>query len=696
MNTSNQFSLTANKFFRYLFLQSKLFIGLALIFIAIFIYHYKSSDRIYNVQSLIQLDSPNRASSISSQSIDLFSGSSQLFDTDHLIMLYTSRSNMYELIKELQLNLIDESNDYNFLDHTSINLEKLINNINEDNVNVRLEVNNNFYNLEVHDLSFTNLEFDKSYEMNDLFIKVNSSIPKRNHSFTYYKIESLIKRYQRNFVLYPSVQQRNYFSPPGGLISVNYLSNDPDHAIKILNKANQIFIESNMRFETLKATSAIDFIDNRLKNLGIQLKVEQDKLKVFQENNTSLDIDFEVRALLESLVETSNKINAIDIEEASLKNRYTEQNPVYRDLTNKKNELLKQRNNLEVKIKNLPIAQQEYVDLYRNVEISRELYKELLNKKLSYSIIEASTIGNISVIDKAFIESLVSPNLLRLLIFWAMVGAAISITIILIRGMYFLRISNPAEIEDEGINIPISSVIPETDDFDVQSYTNAIESSVIAIESLIKKSGKKTNLISITSATASNGKSTLSRHIAEKLSSLNKKVLLIDADFKRGNFHTLYNMDLLSIEDIKNINSKSIENMKVKDNLYLIPRLKRTRESFQWINNAFFKDTLDAISHEFDIIIFDTAPILAISDTLAVCGMCDFNLLAVRHNHNKINEVHHAIYMADTISKSFDGIIYNFYSKPNGYYGMYQYYGNYNYQYYANTYLNNNYYENDN
>ena len=63
------------------------------------------------------------------------------------------------------------------------------------------------------------------------------------------------------------------------------------------------------------------------------------------------------------------------------------------DLRNQKSLLISQKNNIENKIQALPLAQQEYIDLFREVEISQQLYSELSNKKLEFSIVEASTLA---------------------------------------------------------------------------------------------------------------------------------------------------------------------------------------------------------------------------------------------------------------------------------------------------------------
>ena len=47
-----------------------------------------------------------------------------------------------------------------------------------------------------------------------------------------------------------------------------------------------------------------------------------------------------------------------------------------------------QKINVEQKIKNLPEAQQEYVDLFRNLEVSEQLYSELLTRRLNFSLLD--------------------------------------------------------------------------------------------------------------------------------------------------------------------------------------------------------------------------------------------------------------------------------------------------------------------
>ena len=101
------------------------------------------------------------------------------------------------------------------------------------------------------------------------------------------------------------------------------------------------------------------------------------------------------------------------------------------------------------------MAQQEYIDLFRAVEITEEAFVQLTNKRLEFSIREASTLGNMRIIDDAYYKSIVSPSIIVVL-FSFFFSIFLSILFGIIRGVYFLPISNPAEILDNGVSTQIS------------------------------------------------------------------------------------------------------------------------------------------------------------------------------------------------------------------------------------------------
>ena len=234
-------------------------------------------------------------------------------------------------------------------------------------------------------------------------------------------------------------------------------------------------------------------------------------------------------------------------------------------------------------------------------------------------------------------------------------------------------------------------VIPFIDDIvsngkDDKKLLSSIESLIVNIKSLVGDDDSK-KVFLITSPTPSNGKSTISTFLATSFSEINKKVLLLDCDLKRGGIVKNFDIKALNKNRFLNINDSNFDDFKVNKDLYVIPRIKGLSNSFQFILSPEFKQKIDYFRSKFDIIIIDSAPILSVADTAILANISDANFLVVRHEISKINEIKQARENFLQLNKLIDGYIYNSYARPKGYLGYYEYYGDYAYQYYSDKYL---------
>ena len=261
-----------------------------------------------------------------------------------------------------------------------------------------------------------------------------------------------------------------------------------------------------------------------------------------------------------------------------------------------------------------------------------------------------------------------------------------------------MPITNPAEIFDVGIKTKVYGVIPKIDELDKKnkfenvfndiSTERSFESLLLNIDLAGDISGK-CKRISITSPTQNNGKSFISRTLSKILAQKGKKVLLIDNDLIRGDQHRAFSKNKIDSSEFDAIDSAGIENFKVDENLYLIPKIKNLKDSFNFLYSESYSKKVEFFESVFDYIIFDTAPVLSVSDSSILMTISDLNFIIVRHESTRMNELRQSFFMAQQINEEFDGIIYNGYSKPISYYGYYSLYGDYRYQYYANKYLYN-------
>ena len=236
----------------------------------------------------------------------------------------------------------------------------------------------------------------------------------------------------------------------------------------------------------------------------------------------------------------------------------------------------------------------------------------------------------------------------------------------------------------------IIGVIPHLDNFEESDHEDikfkqSVETTILNIETIFSssKSIQKNDdckKITITGPTPENGKSFISRSIARGLSKIGHKVLLLDADLKRGVQHKFFNKESIDMITFQSISLDQIDDFKVENNLYLLPRLKKIKNTFEHLYSDQFLNKVRELEVFFDYIIIDTAPILSVSDTGLLMTYSDVNFLTARHQVNKINQINQSKQIIEQLGRSFDGIIYNDYSKPKSYYGYYDLYGDYSYR----------------
>ena len=656
-------------------------------------YSYVSSDRISNISSLIKVSESGMPLTDISNPM-----SSDQMSLEDLTYLYKSRSNIAEIIEKLHLNVIQEDAIY---DNKVFFKKFTINNFEEDAAFKIFFIKTYEKNFELFDENkdlISRIDFGELYDENNLSVEISSSSYEKGElkQLTVYDPELLIRSTANKINLDIKKNSSAFFISNSGLIEISYADSNIKKAKSIVDLANEIFIKKNIDSASQKARVAVSFLENQTDVLRDQLNLNQAQLNNFQKTNQTLNIDLETASMINQLSSLESKISEIDLEFSKLSGTYTFNNPLYKELINQKEELINQREELNSQIVELPLSQQEYIDLYKNVEISQNSLVNLINLKLEYSILEASTIGNIEIVDYAYNKGQISPTISSpLIIIFLFVVAGI--LFVIIKKVFFSKIENPAELQ-ERFDKKVVGVIPFlTDNFDIDVIPDNLSQSISALIYSIINNEKISNninekkVILITSALKEAGKSTISQIISNKLASLGHKTLLIDFDFKKGSQHKFFGKEKILAKDFLELDKADLKKYQIKENLTLIPKIKKAGDSFHFVSSDIFADKFESLANEFDFVVIDTAPVLSIVDTNVLFKFADFKLQVVRHHNSKMSTVDQALFLIEQSGDEIDGFVYNAYKES----GSYRYYGytnyGYKYQYYASKYLYNDY-----
>jgi len=175
----------------------------------------------------------------------------------------------------------------------------------------------------------------------------------------------------------------------------------------------------------------------------------------------------------------------------------------------------------------------------------------------------------------------------------------------------------------------------------------------------------------VTSTVPGEGKSYVSANLACAFAQINKKVIIIDTDMRKGRQYSLFNVHprpglsnfLSGVVDQDFVgNKESIENFIQQtemENLYLITAGSVPPNPSELLVSNKMKSIVSTLKQKFDIIIFDAPPSLIVADSLILARLVDFNILVVAQNYTKIEDIQKAKTAIENVGGKFAGVVLN-------------------------------------
>ncbi|WP_019568749.1 polysaccharide biosynthesis tyrosine autokinase [Thioalkalivibrio sp. ALMg13-2] len=488
-----------------------------------------------------------------------------------------------------------------------------------------------------------------------------------------------------------------------GVFHMTLTSPEPEQAQRSLNAISEIFLLQNVQRQSAEAEQSLEFLDEQVPRVREQLREAEDVLNAYRTERDSVDLSQETRSVLERLVNLERQLNELEFQEAEIARRYTPSHPTYAALLEKRSSLDQERARLNEQVADLPETQQQILRLSRDVEVNQAIYVQLLNRMQEMRIAQASTVGNVRILDDAAVSpGPVEPKRSVIVASSTVLGVILAVGLVLLRGLVNRGVESQEEIE--AIDIPVYASIPRSQEQEKllrqvkrkrsgrhESGRQALLAQVApgdqAIEAL---RGLRTSLhfgmleasnnrIAITGPSPNIGKSFVTLNLGAVCAQGGQKVLVVDADLRKGHAHQTFGdptegglSDMLSgrasVDDI----TRSTD----VDGLAYVGRGSAPPNPAELLMSERFSEFLRLASERYDLVLVDTPPILAVTDASIVGRQCATTLMVVRFQQNPVREIAAARRRLESAGIETRGAILNaveFTASTNYGYGYYHY-----------------------
>ena len=492
-------------------------------------------------------------------------------------------------------------------------------------------------------------------------------------------------------------------SQPSGVLAMSLEGNDPVLTAAIINSIGAAYVSQNTDRRAAEAEKSLGFLDEFLPQLRDQLDEADNRYTAFRDRHGTFDLGTEGRLSLETSVSMQTRLFELQQRRRELSAQFGPQHPTMRSLDQQIAALETEVARLGERIKQLPALEQQLLNLVRDVTVNSELYAGLLNSAQQLRLVKEGKVGSVRLVDPAMVpEEPVKPRKALALLIAAIGGLLLGIALAVIRNLLRPGLKTPAEVEND-LGIDVVATVPRVlpNRFSTPRYTGRrtnvladLSPDAPAVESLrglrtamqysLDKAGN--NIVMLTGPSAGIGKTFTSVNLAAVIGASDKRVLLVDGDFRNGSLHQYFGMDRGKgfselIRGRCNLNHALRRRMLPNVDVITTGTLPRNPAEVLLMPKA--GELLNEWAQDYDVVILDTAPVLTMSDTLALARHAGTLFLLAKAEVTTSAELDEAARRLARAGGQVKGVIFNDFNNEqhrfSARYGAYRaaYYGGY-------------------
>jgi tyrosine-protein kinase Etk/Wzc len=466
-----------------------------------------------------------------------------------------------------------------------------------------------------------------------------------------------------------------------GVIGASLTGTDRQLTASILNQIGAAYVSQNLKRKAAEAEKSLAFLSDLLPQLKGDLEQAEQRYNDMRNKRGMFNLSEQGKAYLDESVTLQRNLLELKQKRAELLQLYTAEHPNVEAVDGQIALMASRIDSLSQQVKALPDLEQDALRLTRDVNVDNDLYVGMLNNMQQLKLVRAGKVGTVRLIDNALVpKEPIKPNKLMVLIYAAAGGLILGVGAAFARTTFHRGVTDPHEIEEQtGLNVyatvPLSlakavhagnktsrlthNPLLLANQFPRDPSIESIRGLRTALHFAMLEAGD--NRVLLTGPTDRVGKSFLSANLAAVMSAAGKRVLLIDADFRKGHLDQYFGAgaqpglaDYLASDAMLD----TVIRRDVMPGLDFVPRGTTPANPSELLLGDRMAHFL-AMGDAYDIVLIDTPPVLAVSDAAALAHCCGTVFLVTRFETTSIAEVLEATKQLKQANAHVKGVIFN-------------------------------------
>ncbi|MEM5430277.1 polysaccharide biosynthesis tyrosine autokinase [Cupriavidus oxalaticus] len=490
-----------------------------------------------------------------------------------------------------------------------------------------------------------------------------------------------------------------------GVIGAALRGKDPKLTAATLNEIGEEYVAQNIKRKAAEAEKSLIFLGDLLPQLKSELEQAEVRYNTLRNKRGTFNLSEEGRAYLQESVAAETTLLELKQKKAELLTRFRPQHPSMQAIDTQIAALSGKVGGIANQMKSLPNLEQDALRLMRDVQVNNDLYVGLLNNMQQLKLVKAGKVGTVRLVDNARVpEEPVKPRKPLVIGLAALLGLMLGVIVAFVRDALYGGITDPQDIEQHAGLTVYGTVPHSTQQFvlseDIRSRKRGMhllaslspnEPSIESLRSLrtalqFAMLDAGNNRVLLTGPTPGVGKSFVSANLAAIMAAGGKRVLLLDADMRKGYLNQYFGKERApGLSDVLagNANMEDVIHQDLIDGLDFISTGTLPPNPAELLLNTRLVELLDSLDERYDLVMIDTPPVLAVADTAILAARCGTVFLVTRFEKSTIGEVAESAKQLSHANVDVSGVIFNGLDPRAFRYGYGSKYGRYRYAYYG-------------